>query len=162
MSVDKGIFMKHQKNKVDRRIPIITGGIFSVVGLYFTVVLAMPLQFNVNPQVWFSAEYYTQFIPFYTAFTLLFSGALLMANLSQVNFNLAFFGHTASEEILFSLIGLTKTQLPLSAISIFLPLSLIALWLGYFNVLNQKRLSVVEAILGFVVSTAFILLPRFS
>lgn len=140
---------------------MVTGGIFSIIGLYFTVVLAMPLQFAINPQVWFSEAYYTQFIPLYTAITLLLSGIFLMANFSQANFYLAFFGHTASEEILFSLMSVTQTQLPLSAIFTFLPLSLIALWLSYCNVLNQKKLSVVEAIFGFVVSTVFILLPRF-
>lgn len=80
---------------------------------------------------------------------------------SKANLYLAVFGHTASEEILFSMAGITETQLPLSAVAIFLPLSLIALWLGYFNVLNQKKLSVGEAVFSFIVSTAFILLPRY-
>ena len=116
-----------------------TGVVFALIGLYYTIVLVTPLQFEHNPQVWFTPKYYAQFIPFYTAATLLLSGVFLATQHSQANFHLAFFGHTASEEIIFGWIGFTDMQLSLSVIVIFFPLSLIALWLGYFNVLKQKN-----------------------
>jgi hypothetical protein len=143
------------------KIVKLVGSLFTLIGLYFTVVLGAELQFDINPTVWFTPQYYLQFIPFYTAIMLLLSGLFLFTQFSQANIYLAVFGHTASEEILFSWIGDATTQLPLSAIIVFFPLSLLALWLGYFNVLKQKRLSVIWAILSFVTSTAFVLLPRY-
>lgn len=143
------------------KLALVVGILFALVGVFYVVVLFLPLQFSHDPRIWFTAQYYSQFIPFYTAITLLLSGMFLALHSSQANFYLAVFGHTASEEILFSWIGLTNTQLPSSAIWIFFPLSLIALWLGYFNILDQKKLSVTEAIFGFTASTAFILAPRF-
>ena len=139
----------------------LVGIAFTFIGLYFSTMLGMSLQFDKNPQVWFSPQYYSQFIPFYIAVTLLLSGIFLTAQLAQANFHLAFFGLTASEEIVFSWVGLTSTDLPLSAVIVFFPLSLLALWLGYLNVLNQKKLSALEAIIGIVASTAFILMPRY-
>lgn len=136
------------------------GLIFFLLGAYYSVSLFLPLQFNPNPQVWFTASYYSQFIPFYTALTLAICGFCVFFKLSQANFYLAIFGHTASEEIAFSWLGLSTTQLPTAAIYLFFPLSLLALYLAYFNVLGLKRLSLSEAIFGFVTSTAFIVLPR--
>lgn len=95
----------------------------------------------------------------YIAILLLLSGVFI--KYSQANLYLASFGHAASEEIIFSWIGLVDTPLPSFAIAIFLPLSLVALWSAYFNMLKQKPLSIWEAIVGFVISTLFILLPRF-
>ncbi|WP_293751119.1 hypothetical protein [uncultured Paraglaciecola sp.] len=74
---------------------------------------------------------------------------------------MASFRHAASEEIIFSWIGIVDTPLPPFSIAIFVPLSLVALWAAYFNMLKQKPLSIWEAIVGFVISTLFILLPRF-
>tara|TARA_R110002167_G_scaffold10266_6_gene47405 strand:- start:280 stop:744 length:465 start_codon:yes stop_codon:yes gene_type:complete len=146
---------------VDQKVVRFTGVIFTFVGLYFAVCLFIPLQFDKNPFVWFKSEYFTQFIPFYIAVTLLLSGLFLTTRFFQANIYLAVFGHTASEEILFSWIGITNTDLPLSAIVVFFPLSLLALWLGYFNILKQRKLSLLEGVCGFVGSTALLLLPRF-
>jgi hypothetical protein len=135
--------------------------VLTLSGLFFSVKFFMQVEFNVNPQVWFSAQYYEQFIPFYIAIILLLSGVFVYTKYSQANLYLAAFGHTASEEILFSWIGIVDTPLASFSVVIFLPLSLIALWTAYFNILKQKPLSIGEAIFGFVISTLFILLPRY-
>jgi hypothetical protein len=119
----------------------------------------MQIEFNIHLQVWFSAQHYEQFIPMYIAILLLLSGVFI--KYSQANLYLASFGHAASEEIIFSCVGIVNTHLPSFSIALFLPLSLVALWAAYFNMLKQKPFTILEAINGFVISTLFILLPRF-
>jgi hypothetical protein len=135
--------------------------VLTLSGLFFSVKFFMQIEFNINPQVWFTPQYYEQFIPFYIAIILLLSGVFVYTKYSQANLYLASFGHAASEEIIFSWIGIVDTPLPSFTLVIFFPLSLIALWVAYFNKLKQKPLSIVEAIFGFVISTLFILLPRY-
>jgi hypothetical protein len=119
----------------------------------------MQIEFNIHLQVWFSAQHYEQFIPMYIAILLLLSGVFI--KYSQANLYLASFGHAASEEIIFSCVGIVNTPLLSFSIALFLPLSLVALWAAYFNMLKQKPFTILEAINGFVISTLFILLPRF-
>lgn len=135
--------------------------VLSLSGVFFCARFFMQVELNTSPQVWFSAEYHEQFIPFYIAILLLLSGVFVFTKYSQANLYLASFGHAASEEIIFNWIGIVDTPLPSFSIAIFLPLSLVALWAAYFNMLKQKPLSILEAIVGFVISTLFILLPRF-
>jgi hypothetical protein len=140
---------------------IATSLFFFAIGLYFTIIFWGQLEFSHNPLIWFTAPYYQQFIPFYIGVTLLLGRAFLLAQYSKANLYLAIFGHMASEEILFHWIGLTSTELSKTAIMVFFPLSIIALWIAYGNVLKQKKLSLVEAFFGFIFSTALILLPRY-
>ncbi|NVK55319.1 MAG: hypothetical protein HWE26_06870 [Alteromonadaceae bacterium] len=132
-----------------------------LVGMFFSLQSFLAVEFELNPNVWFTADYYLQFIPLYISVSFLLCGVFVLTGYSRVNFYLAMFGHATSEEILFSLIGLATTPLPFYAIIIFLPASLIALWVAYANKLQQKRVSVGEAIFGIIFSTAFILLPRY-
>ena len=139
----------------------IIGFALLTIGLVFSVIFHQSVHFNLDPQVWFTPEYYLQFIPLYIAATLFLCGLFVVIELRSINFYLAVFGHSASEEILFSLAGLTTTPLPNYAAWIFLPLSCIALWMAYTNTLNCKKVSRAEAIFGVLFSTAFILWPRF-
>ena len=135
--------------------------VLTLSGLFFSLLFFTQVTFDINPQVWFTAQYYEQFIPLYIAILLLLSGVFVFTKYSQANLYLASFGHAASEEIIFSWIGIVDTPLPSFSMAIFVPLSLVALWAAYFNMLKQKPLSIWEAIIGFVISTLFILLPRF-
>ena len=137
------------------------GILFAVLGLSFGIAFAIPIEFNKNPQIWFTPAYYTQFLPLYIAVMLLLSGIFIFGRFSQANLYLAIFGHTASEEILISWIGLSVTPLPLFAVIVFAPLSIITLWMAYANILKHKRLSVGEAIFGIALSIAFIFAPRY-
>jgi hypothetical protein len=133
--------------------------VLTLAGLFFSVQFFMQIEFNIHLQVWFSAQHYEQFIPMYIAILLLLSGVFI--KYSQANLYLASFGHAASEEIIFSCVGIVNTPLPSFSIALFLPLSLVVLWAAYFNMLKQKPFTILEAINGFVISTLFILLPRF-
>jgi hypothetical protein len=135
--------------------------VLTLAGLFFSVQFFMQIEFNIHLQVWFSAQHYEQFIPMYIAILLLLSGVFVFIKYSQANLYLASFGHAASEEIIFSCIGIVNTPLPSFSIALFLPLSLVVLWAAYFNMLKQKPFTILEAINGFVISTLFILLPRF-
>lgn len=133
---------------------VITGALFSALSF-------MSVHFNPDPSLWFTANYYLQFIPLYISVTFLLSGLFILTGYSRVNFYLAVFGHATSEEIIFSLIGITSSPLPTYAMVIFLPSSIAALWVAYTNPLKKKKISISEAIFGVLFSTAFILLPRY-
>lgn len=138
------------------------GGGLTLLGLIFIIVFYLPVKFdrdpeNWHPENWFNSAYYTQFVPLFIAITLLLTGIFVLGRFKQANLYLAVFGHTAFEEIAFSWIGWTTTPLPGYAIALFFPLSIACLWMGYFNVLQLKRLSVIEAIFGIVLSTACVL-----
>lgn len=135
--------------------------VLTLAGLFFSVQFFMQIEFNIHLQVWFSVQHYEQFIPMYIAILLLLSGVFVFIKYSQANLYLASFGHAASEEIIFSCVGIVNTHLPSFSIALFLPLSLVVLWAAYFNMLKQKPFTILEAINGFVISTLFILLPRF-
>jgi len=137
------------------------GILFSIMGLAFAVVFTLPVSIELNPELWLKPSYYTQFLPVYLAVLLNLSGLFVLARISQANFYLAAFGHTASEEILFHWLGWLQTPLPLYSVFIFFPLSLLALWLAYANTLKTKRLSWSEALFGLVMSLAFVLAPRY-
>lgn len=151
------IDMKFKQKKTIRTI----GGGFVLLGLVFAVVFLVPAEFNPNPAVWFTAEYYSQFLPVAVSVMLLICGVFLAIEHSKANFNLAVFGHTASEEAFFHWIGLTRSSLPPWVMWVFFLLSLVALWIAYANVLKQKRLSVAEAFFGISFGAFVVLLPRF-
>lgn len=136
------------------------GGSFALIGLGLGIYFGRPVELSRDPGVWFSPAYYTQFIPVYIAISLLLSGVFMLIGYRGVNVYLAVFGHTASEEVIFDWIGWTNSSLPPFATAVFFPLSLVTLWMAYFNVLGKRRLSIPEAIFGLVVSTVFILAPR--
>lgn len=131
-----------------------------LIGLGFSLSVFIGLEFNPNPEVWFTAAYYSQFLPLYITVTLMLAGLYCLFKWKQANLFLAMFGHTASEEIVFSWLGFTQTALSPYAIYIFFPLSLICLWLAYSNRMKLKRLSIAEAVFGFLLSVAFVFAPR--
>ena len=132
-----------------------------VTGLVFAVVFAKPAHINPNPSVWLTPAYYSQFFPIAVSVMLFLCGVFLTFQRSKANFNLAVFGHTASEEALFHWLGLTRSSLPVWVMWLFFILSMLTLWIAYSNVLQQKRLSVGEALFGIVFGAGLILLPRF-
>ena len=139
----------------------IAGLLILLSGTVFIILFGRSLQFDPNPTVWFTPAYYLQFIPIYIAVIFFICGFFLVIKFRKVNVYLAVFGHATSEEIIFSIVGLTVTPLPTYAMAIFLPLSIIALWIAYRNTLDRETVSLAEAIFGIVLSTASILIPRY-
>lgn len=84
----------------------------TVVGLGLGAWFARSTQTNLDPRVWFEPSYYGQFLPVAIPIMLALAGFFVAFAPSRANFNLAVFGHTASEEALFDSIGLTQTSLP--------------------------------------------------
>lgn len=118
---------------------IYSGWVILLLGALFTGLFAYSVTFSHNPQVWFTPAYYLQFIPLYISVTLLLCGIFMVTKFSGINFYLAVFGHATSEEILFSMLGFTSTPLPLYAVILFFPLSLLALWVAYSNILIKRK-----------------------
>lgn len=136
------------------------GFVAMCLGLALAVVLGRTTKTNLDPRVWFEPSYYGQFLPVAIALMLAIAGFFVAFAPNRANFNLAVFGHTASEEALFDWVGLTQTNLPKWELWLFFVISIPALWIAYSNALNQKRLSKGEAVFGIVFGAAIVLLPR--
>lgn len=137
----------------------VLGGVFILLGVIFAIAFAIPARIDPNPAVWFTPKYYSQFVPIAVSVMLLVSGAFLLLDHAKANFNLAVFGHAASEEALFHWIGLTSSSLPGWTLWVFFLLSVVTLVIAYTNVLEQKRLSVGEALFGIIFGAVLVLLP---
>lgn len=133
---------------------------FMITGLVCAILYALPTHTNPDARVWLTPEYYSQFLPVALFAMLLISGVLMTFRHSKANFNLAVFGHTASEEAIFNGIGWTNSAFPTWTLILVFLLSLLALWVAYSNVLEQKRLSIGEALFGIVFGAALVLLPK--
>jgi hypothetical protein len=129
-------------------------------GIGLAVIFSSSARIDPDPSVWLTPNYYSQFLPVAVSAMLLLCGVFLVFARSKANFNLAVFGHTASEEAIFNWLGFTKTSLPLWALWIFFILAIVMLWISYTNVLNQKRLSVSEALFGIIFGALLVILPN--
>ncbi len=133
------------------------GWVTIFLGILGVIIFATRAQIDRDPRVWFTPIYYSQFFPVAVSVMLFVCGIFLVFDQKRANFNLAVFGHTASEEALFDWLGLTQSSLPLWTKWLVFFLSIITLWIAYSNVLGQKKLSLLEA--GFGVSFgAFVVL----
>lgn len=138
------------------------GVLFLGLGLSLGYHFWVPGAIDLNPAVWLDSSYYGQFLPFAVCVMLILSGLFLALDHGAANFNLAVFGHTASEEALFHWLGFTRSVMPTWALWSFFVLSAITLWIAYSNVLQKKRLSLGEALFGVLFGAAVVLLPRIS
>lgn len=137
------------------------GGGVSIVGFSFAVYFATQVNLSIKLESWFNQEYWVQFMPLVSSILLLISGILAFLERPNANFTLAVFGHTVSEQIVFSwlgltdigsslleLIGLKSFNYPEHAILWFFGLSLISLCIAYSNVLKLRPVSLGEAMIG--------------
>lgn len=135
------------------------GACFVVAGIAFAIVFSLPVETNSDAGVGLSPDYYSQFLPIAVSVMLFLCGLFLALDHAKANFNLAIFGHTAFEEVFFNAIGLTQSAVPAWTKWVFFILSIITLWIAYSNVLEQKRLSLAEALFGVLFGAVLVLLP---
>ncbi|MEM9159092.1 MAG: hypothetical protein AAGB46_08585 [Verrucomicrobiota bacterium] len=140
------------------RIPGLT---FAAMGLCLAIYFAIPTRINPNPQVWLDPDYYGQFLPVVIAGMLALGGIYMLLYRPKANFNLALFGHTASEEALFNWLGLTNSSLPEWALLLLFPISLLCLYIAYSNSLKQKPLSLLDALFGISLGLSFVFLSNY-
>ncbi len=136
------------------------GVALTIAGLTMAILFGMKTETNPDPRVWFTAEYYSQFLPIAISVMLIIAGLFLGLEHKKANFNLAVFGHTASEEALFSWIGLSSSSLETWVLILFFALSLLCLWIAYSNVLRQEPLSWKEALFGISFGALVVLIPQ--
>ncbi|EDY80405.1 hypothetical protein VDG1235_15 [Verrucomicrobiia bacterium DG1235] len=132
----------------------------SVVGLTMAIHFGMKAETNPDPRVWFAAKNYSQFLPIAVSVMLIIAGAFLGLEHKKANFNLAVFGHTASEEALFSWVGFSSSSLDAWVLIFFFAISLLCLWIAYSNVLKQERLSRKEALFGICFGAIIVFIPQ--
>lgn len=150
------------------------GGGISIVALVLSVFFAGQTSFSIRLETWFSQEYWVQFMPLISSLLLLIAGMLAFFERPNANFTLALFGHTISEEIMFGWLGLTNISssffdlfglksinFPDYAILWFFGLSLISLCIAYSNMLNLRRVSRSEALIGITTGVVVSFLPNF-
>jgi hypothetical protein len=152
----------------------IIGGGIAVIGLVLTVFFAAQTSLSIRLESWLSQEYWVQFMPIVSSMFLLIAGMLAFFERPNANFTLALFGHTISEEIMFgwlgltnisasffNLLGLKNINFPDYAILWFFGLSLISLFIAYSNVLNLRRVTLGEALIGIATGVVVSFLPNF-
>ena len=139
---------------------VIAGGI-SLAGLVMIVYFAAQTSFSIRLESWFNQEYWVQFVPLVSSMLLFTAGMLAIFERPNANFTLALFGHSISEQIIFGwlgltdissslleLIGLKSFNFPNYTVLWFFGLSLITLYIAYSNVLNLRRVTLPQALIG--------------
>lgn len=117
--------------------------------LYFTTV-----ELPASLEGYFKKEYYNQYGPLAISIELLVAGFYLFKKHRKANFTLALFGFTALLDSIFNLSGLFTSMVPLYATVIFSLCAVAALWLAFTNTFDLGKISLLGALMGFVLGNA--------
>ncbi len=128
----------------------IIASIFIILALAYGVVSFLKIEFPVGLEAYFTKEYYSQFGPLAICVELLIAGIYLFNRNTKTNFALALFGFTVLLDIIFNVLGLFSSLLPIYAIVPFLGCALLSLWLAFTNTFKLGRISVIGALISFV------------
>ena len=132
----------------------IIAAVFIILALVLGVVFFKKIKFPSGIEAYFSADYYNQFGPLAICVELLFAGFYLMNKHPKTNFTLALFGFTALLDPFFNLIGLFTSSVPVYAMVLFVGCALLALWLAFSNTFNLGRISLIGALVSFILGNA--------
>lgn len=143
------------------KVRIFLGIVFSVLGLALAISALIHAEYSYQLLSYFSPEYLSQFVPPIIGILFFLSGFYLLRSHAKTNLLLALFGHSATEELIFSWIGLKATQLPGYSVWVVFILALLALYLGYSNTFNFNKLSYKDAVYGILTGIVVSLLPGF-
>lgn len=139
----------------------IIGIAFSVIAILFSTIFLIQTDLNINLKEYFdysfksyfSFSYLNQILPLILCFILLYGGVLLIIKPIKSNPVLALFGFTVLQEIVFSWFGLISIDFPIYIVLIFFSSALLALWIAYSDIINQKPLSIKEGISSLIMGT---------
>jgi hypothetical protein len=128
--------------------------LFIILALILSVIFYLEIQFPKGLEAYFKKEYYSQFGPLAISIELLIAGIYLFNKHAKVNFTLALFGFTALLDVVFNLLGLFTSMIPVYATVLFICCALLSLWLAFTDTFNLGRISFIGAVLSFILGNA--------
>ena len=128
--------------------------LFIILALILSVIFYLEIQSPKGLEAYFKKEYYSQFGPLAISVELLIAGVYLFNRHAKVNFTLALFGFTALLDVVFNLLGLFTSLMPVYANVLFSCCALLSLWLAFTDTFNLGRISFIGAVLSFILGNA--------
>ncbi len=132
----------------------IIGLVFIILALVLGFIFFSNISFPKGLEAYFKTEYYSQFGPLAISIELLIAGIYLFIKHSKANFTLALFGFTALLDPIFNLTGLFTSIVPFYATVLFVCCAIIALWLAFSNTFKMGRISLLGALVSFILGNA--------
>ncbi|WP_299214121.1 hypothetical protein [uncultured Aquimarina sp.] len=125
--------------------------IFIILALTLGVLFYLEIEFPVGIEAYLKKEYYTQFGPLAISIELLIAGIYLFKRHVNANFTLALFGFTVLLDSIFNLLGLFSSMLPIYAMILFICCALLSLWLAFTDTFKLGRISIIGALMSFII-----------
>ncbi len=125
--------------------------IFIILALTLGVLFYLEIEFPVGIEAYFKKEYYTQFGPLAISIELLIAGIYLFKRHVNANFTLALFGFTVLLDSIFNMLGLFSSMLPIYAMILFICCALLSLWLAFTDTFKLGRISIIGALMSFII-----------
>jgi len=125
-----------------------------ILALILGVIFFLDVQFPMGIEDYFKKEYYSQFGNLAISIELLIAGIYLFNKHAKVNFTLALFGFTVLLDVVFNLLGLFTSMMPIYARVVFICCALLSLWLAFTNTFKLGRISFIGAVISFILGNA--------
>ncbi|NQZ45506.1 MAG: hypothetical protein HRT65_14465 [Flavobacteriaceae bacterium] len=127
------------------------------LGVAFLLDIAFPQGF----EAYFKRAYYNQFGPLALAIELFIAAYYVFVGHQKTNFALALFGFTAILDPIFDQIGLFESIVPVYGTVVLGLCALVSLWLAFKNHFDLKPISLIAALLSFVLGVCIELFFNF-
>ena len=127
---------------------------FIIIALVLGVIFYFKIQFPIGLEAYFKKEYYSQFGNLAISIELLIAGIYLFNKNVKVNFTLALFGFTVLLDVVFNLLGLFTSMIPVYAMVVFICCALLSLWLAFTDTFSLGRISFIGAVISFILGNA--------
>ncbi len=127
---------------------------FIIIALVLGVIFYFKIQFPIGLEAYFKKEYYSQFGNLAISIELLIAGIYLFNKNVKVNFTLALFGFTVLLDVVFNLLGLFTSMIPVYAMVVFICCALLSLWLAFTDTFSPGRISFIGAVISFILGNA--------
>ena len=124
--------------------------VFIVLALTLGVIFFLNIEFPVGIESYFKKTYYNQFGPLAISIELLMAGVYLFRKHLKANFALALFGFTVLLDTLFNVTGLFSSMLPAYAVVLFMCCGVLSLWLAFTDTFKLGRISLIGAVVSFI------------
>lgn len=136
--------------KVRRFIASIFIGLSLILGIIFY----MDIDYPKDTGGYFKKAYYGQLGPLAICVELFFASIYLFKGHKKSNFALALFAFTALLDIVFNITGLFASGVPYYAMVLFFVCAVTSLWIAFSNAFNLGKITLIGAILSFVLGNA--------
>ncbi len=124
--------------------------VFIILAIAYGVVFILKIEFPVGLEAYFTKAYYSQFGPLALCVELLIAGIHLFNSTTKTNFALALFGFTVLLDVVFNVLGIFSSLLPMYATVPFLGCALLSLWLAFTDTFMLGRISIIGAVISFI------------